>query len=211
MNSHCFSINQIKSWLATCNHGHAGLCHSVSDPWRKLNTHLTLILIDVEENCLVEQTQRCDYIALSYVWGHGSQPFQITQENIATLRETGAFAMEENYIRLPRTIKDSMLRTRRIGVRYLWVDRFCIVQDDYRHKYTQINFMASIYANAYCTIVAANGNNNNSGLPGIDPNAHPRAAPHLISDFTESCSAVTPTLLGSRSAYYHSRAWTYQE
>ncbi|KAH8693399.1 heterokaryon incompatibility, partial [Phaeosphaeriaceae sp. PMI808] len=55
-----------------------------------------------------------------------------------------------------QTIRDAMLIYRRTGVRYLWVDALCILQDSPPEELSkQINNMDSVYTNAHFTIVAA--------------------------------------------------------
>lgn len=66
------------------------------------------------------------YCALSYCWGGGNN-FAVT--NTSNLKErTQSIDMSNGS--LPRTIRDAILSTRRLGDRYLWIDGLCIVQDD---------------------------------------------------------------------------------
>lgn len=79
-------------------------CHSSGGSITKLR------LIDVEGEGRLEdfeQGQAIDYIALSYVWGTSS-------------RETGD---RKNFEPEP-LIKDAMIVTKRLGYKYLWVDRY---------------------------------------------------------------------------------------
>ncbi len=45
--------------------------------------------------------------------------------------------------------------THKLGLRYLWVDSFCIVQDSEDDKAREIAQIRWIFRNAYVTIVAA--------------------------------------------------------
>lgn len=56
---------------------------------------------------------------------------------------------------LPRTICDAVVATHGIGLRYLWVDAMCIVQDDGDDMAEQIGQMHAVYRSAYVTISAA--------------------------------------------------------
>jgi hypothetical protein len=49
----------------------------------------------------------------------------------------------------------------------LWVDKYCIDQNDPRDKQCQIQSMDRVYKGAFATIVAASGNGANSGLPSV--------------------------------------------
>lgn len=56
---------------------------------------------------------------------------------------------------LSQTIQDAIHVTRKLGIRYLWVDALCIVQDDEASKVKEIDQMGKIYSNATLTISAA--------------------------------------------------------
>lgn len=88
------------------------------------------------------------YIALSYCWG-STNPAVTTRHN---LKER---VKEIPFSDLPRTVHDAITVTRRLGIRFLWVDVLCIAQDsingeDWVHESSR---MADIYGNAYLTIV----------------------------------------------------------
>ncbi|KAB5547140.1 hypothetical protein GE09DRAFT_1130076 [Coniochaeta sp. 2T2.1] len=68
---------------------------------------------------------------------------------------------------LPATIKDSMLLCRILGVRYLWVDALCFLQDDERDVTNGVNNMDQVYELSWLTIIAACGHNAAAGLPGV--------------------------------------------
>ncbi|KAF4631732.1 hypothetical protein G7Y89_g6392 [Cudoniella acicularis] len=61
-----------------------------------------------------------------------------------------------------------------LGLRYLWVDSLCIIQDDDETHDRQISQMDRIFHSASFTIVAAHGSNAHAGLPGIRPNSRKR-------------------------------------
>jgi hypothetical protein len=52
------------------------------------------------------------------------------------------------------TYQDAISVTRRLGIKYLWIDSLCIVQDDEADVRMQIARMGSIYGNSYFTIAA---------------------------------------------------------
>ena len=69
---------------------------------------------------------------------------------------------------LPRAIKDAFEVTISLGYRYLRVDRYCVKQDIV-DKHHQIRQMDLVYRTANVTIVAAEGVDADSGLPGVYP------------------------------------------
>jgi len=56
---------------------------------------------------------------------------------------------------------------KKLGYRYLWVDRYCINQGNEEEKADQCGKMDLIYQNADLTIIAAIGDNPTYGLPGV--------------------------------------------
>ena len=94
---------------------------------------------------------RGHYVALSYCWGMPRQPVETTKATLHSYIHSGITTSS-----LPPTIEDAVQVTRKLGIRYLWVDSLCIVQDDREDKTREISQMRRIYSNAYCTISAAN-------------------------------------------------------
>jgi hypothetical protein len=68
---------------------------------------------------------------------------------------------------MPGTIKDAISVTLQLEYRYLWVDEYCIDQNDNDHRNDQIKKMDQIYRGADLTIVAAAGESKKYGLPGV--------------------------------------------
>lgn len=59
---------------------------------------------------------------------------------------------------LPQTLADTVEITRHLGIRYLWIDRLCICQDDDDDWARESAHMAEIYSNAYLVIAANHAN-----------------------------------------------------
>ncbi|KAK8104711.1 uncharacterized protein PG998_011744 [Apiospora kogelbergensis] len=194
-------LDCIRQWIHTCDHEHGEECH----PSSSQKAGRPLWLIDVEQDCLVPAAEH-RYVALSYVWG-GVESAQTTTDNIEAMQRPGA--LEEGRsggdLVVPRTIRHAMGLARRLGERHLWVDRFCICQDDALTKHAQLGFMADIYGNAYLTIVAASEWDANHGLRGIEGLTKPRdLSPHLTKDQYMECMNID-------DAIWSSRGWTFQE
>jgi hypothetical protein len=63
------------------------------------------------------------YAALSYCWGKGSTLLKTTQSTLETFKD------HIPWEKLPRTLQDAVVITRKIGLKFLWIDCLCIVQD----------------------------------------------------------------------------------
>jgi hypothetical protein len=106
------------------------------------------------------------YVALSHCWG-STRPKAIT--NTATV-ETNKRCI--SWDALEKTFQDAVDMTRRLGVRYLWIDCFCIIQDDREDWAKESSNMGSIYANSYVTLAAAKSTDSNGGLFNNIPNEY---------------------------------------
>ncbi|KAK4039195.1 heterokaryon incompatibility protein-domain-containing protein [Parachaetomium inaequale] len=87
------------------------------------------------------------YTCLSHCWA-GHAKFDLTTSNGADL------AVDINWDVLPATYQEAITLTRRLGIRYIWIDSLCIVQDDKEDWQRESATMADVYANAYLTIGA---------------------------------------------------------
>lgn len=56
---------------------------------------------------------------------------------------------------LSKAARDAILVTRNLGVKYLWIDSLCIIQDSEDDWMKEAALMADIYENSVCTIAAA--------------------------------------------------------
>lgn len=135
-----------------------------------------------------------------------------TRANHDLLRIPGALNPERGGHSLPKTILPAMLLTARLGKRYIWVDALCIIQDDNEHKHSELSNMSSIFANASVIIISANGENSNTGLPGLLHISEPRSfnlkSCRIKKDLT--VYYCRPTVI-STAAHWASRGWTFQE
>jgi hypothetical protein len=64
---------------------------------------------------------------------------------------------------LARTFQDAVVITRHLGIRYLWIDTLCIMQDSKEDWAAEGCRMGKIYENSACTIAAAAVNNPHDG------------------------------------------------
>ena len=150
-------MDNIRTWMLECLVTHTQCA-------RKTPSSLPMRVIDVgrvdslEDPYLLESSgQVAPYLALSYCWGTGKR-FVSTQDSISRRRE--GFMLAE----LPETLRDAILVTRRLGVRYLWVDALCIIQDDDDDWQSESSNMRAIYRNASFVISASDASHSDSGM-----------------------------------------------
>jgi len=97
------------------------------------------------------------YLCLSHCWG----PDQIATTTRANMQD---HKRGISLSALPKTFRDAVLLTRRLDVRYIWIDSLCIVQDDNNDWKIESAKMATIYRNAYVTIAATRSKSGSGGL-----------------------------------------------
>lgn len=115
------------------------------------------------ETSSIAQTFEDDvrYVALSHCWGSPDMAAQMLQTTTETI---SAFSQSIPWADLTKTFKDAMLVTKHLGIRYIWIDSLCIVQDDAQDWAVEASRMASVYANAHLTISAMGAADGHQGL-----------------------------------------------
>jgi hypothetical protein len=186
------SFDIVKTWINLCQNQHTKIC-SIENR----SSVPGLRLIDCDTKTLVPGEAHL-YVALSYVWGYSSE----TSEDPNKLPEN-----------LPNTIKDAITVTKRLGYRYIWIDRYCIDQTNKEGTADQVGKMDLIYQNAELTIIAAIGEDPSYGLPGVGQR---KREPQYLT----ACAKVGRHFLISTDARpklaiantkWETRAWAYQE
>jgi hypothetical protein len=92
-------------------------------------------------SCLHIRTKNetADYATLSYCWGEAQKFMLLT----TTVLEAWTERLPIEH--LPQSSQDAIEVTRALGIRYLWIDALCILQDDPIDKKTEIERMGKKY------------------------------------------------------------------
>lgn len=151
------------------------------------------------------------YVALSYCWG-GSQRHQTERNRIEGYMD--ALPWEE----LPKSIQDAIILTRALGIRYIWIDSLCIMQDCDEDKHREMARMINIYKNAILTISAARAKSCDEGFLGVQDKRVSLLQTSIKLPMACLNGAVGSVLLYPFRSLFQSgdipidkRAWTYQE
>jgi hypothetical protein len=162
---------------------------------------------EVRLHCTRNETD--PYACLSYCWG--TNPFIRTTSS--TLHQ---YQSNIQWTELPKTFQDAISFTHRLGIRYLWIDSLCIIQDsveDWRYESGQ---MANTYKNARLTIAATHSIDASGGCFST---AHPK---HYFRHWTFTDSDLRTSEFHTRIPLAHSdfvsgklplsrRGWAFQE
>lgn len=214
------TYSQIKRWIHHCLHNHS-LCQipSPSDSERPTR----LIIIDHSAGTFQLTTNAAldtRYAAVSYRWGSGEGCYMLTQETEKDMWEGTSIGV------LPKTLIDTFTIAHRLDLKYLWIDRLCILQDSREDWSREASRMALIYKHAFLTISASCASHDNQGcfrkryVPGIQPLrliSNPLLPPEGSAwgdGNASSISSLEPNKdqkLGGMLGHLVDRGWIFQE
>lgn len=208
----CFHADLSTHWLARCRQYHQQSCGRAGVLAKDLPANFRVI--DMEQRLIVPYPHGgCQYAVLSYVWGEKEMSWRMprTQQRDVRRDTEGREVIHLPQI-LPATIADSMNVAMHMGFRYIWVDAFCIVQDDDQDKVIQIPHMDAVYSCAEITIAAGCSGNADFGLHGI---SQPRCNEQVRARVDgKHLAAVLPqyeTMDEPSRSIWNTRGWTLQE
>ncbi|KAK3369420.1 heterokaryon incompatibility protein-domain-containing protein [Lasiosphaeria ovina] len=137
-------LQLIKPWLQDCQSNHPLCTPSAPQnlPKRVLDVSPPDCALRLHEPAANETGT---YFCLSHRWGT-PQPLTTTT---ATLSQRMQNIPWED---VPKTFQDAIQITRSLGVRYLWIDSLCIIQDDDADWLQQASQMCNIYRDASLTL-----------------------------------------------------------
>lgn len=171
---------------------------------------------------LGEKLKSVEYVALSHRWGtpDQKQPEEVkfastTFDNINKIREPES--IDEAI--LPRTFRDAVILTRKLGKEYLWIDSLCILQKkdkdgDPESKADwekESKLMEQVFSSAYFTIAASCADHRFDGF--LKPRA-PRQYVTLATDEGAQfhvCDVIDQFDVDVEQGELNKRGWVLQE
>ncbi|KAI1733811.1 heterokaryon incompatibility protein-domain-containing protein [Xylaria scruposa] len=214
-NGWMYPAEMIRSWINHCVDNHPACYQAPPDeplPTRVLDVGT---LESPQLRVLDSAGLRGSWVALSHCWG-GDDP---ARPRLRTTTETLArFKAGLPFEEIPRVIQDAVLVTRGLGMRYLWVDLFCIVQDSTLDWDRESATMASVYRNSYVTIAASGASSSHDSLYLEHFQISSFPVPVHLGDLYEGgkrvhylhCARLSLRKTLERDALQQ-RAWTLQE
>ncbi|KAL7966585.1 heterokaryon incompatibility domain-containing protein [Trichoderma sp. SZMC 28014] len=206
------SFAEARGWMDECLANH-------DECPAHLPTDLPTRLIEVSRLGDPESARLCEtrgqkghYCALSYCWG-GDQVLK-------TLRERyDRYQKELPYDQLPQTIKDAFQVTRSMGLKYIWIDAFCIIQDSDEDKQAEMAKMMGIYQKTQFTISVASASAATQGFlqtdyhdPSIGAFYHPlRVKEDIMGSVIISEGSSSFASVSAHQQPINTRGWTLQE
>lgn len=145
-----------QSWLSNCLGSHAS-CKA------KQPSRLPARVLDISSTnvrLLETNNRHGEYACLSHCWGPSSDS-RILRTLTANL---AMFYTNIPWTVLPRTFRDAITFARGVGIKHLWIDSLCIIQDDAEDWDREAAKMADIYTNCVLSIAAMTSDHADGGL-----------------------------------------------
>ncbi|KAH7111557.1 heterokaryon incompatibility protein-domain-containing protein, partial [Dactylonectria macrodidyma] len=150
-----------RSWLEDCSTKHSA-CRKLCGDFLAQRAELPrrVLELDARDGHVRIYESKPDemgvYATLSYVWGVEHQPVTATKQVVEKARldkDGGPWIAEGS---LPQALQDAVELTRRLNLKFLWIDVLCIIQDDPADHTQEMAKLLGIYKNAAICIRPAN-------------------------------------------------------
>ncbi|KAH6666799.1 heterokaryon incompatibility protein-domain-containing protein [Halenospora varia] len=180
------AIFRIKQWARDCVQNHSSCKSGEFAPKR-------LIYLDGRQGHQMARLVQpwpnfsSPFTALSHCWGK-------TQHVVTTKANYTKHLSSISHNCLPRTFLEAVWITRQLGLKYLWIDSFCIIQDDPDDWNAEVVNMSRLYGAAYIALAASYGPD---GDAGMFPLAHINnliLLKNVVTDFEGNFQKVLVTL-----------------
>jgi hypothetical protein len=148
----------IMNAIQDCTRNHSG-CNRAQASSSNFSQFPKRILELTNDRVLLREdlSVRSHYACLSHCWGN---PDDVTQTTLTSLQD---FKIEVPWNKLTKSFRDAIDICRRLGIKFLWIDSLCIIQDCESDWNDQSKNMASIYENAFLTIAATKSKDSTAG------------------------------------------------
>ncbi|KAL7621821.1 hypothetical protein AAE478_007321 [Parahypoxylon ruwenzoriense] len=152
----------VQTWLDRCLKSH-GLCQNRALAGFSPTRLLELVTMGTEKTFRLVQHGEFDpserYVTLSHCWGTepASKKLRLLVSTISDLRGGTPVAV------LPRTFRHAFEIIERLHVRYIWIDRLCIIQDLEDDWRAESAVMQLVYRNGFLNIAALGASDDQGG------------------------------------------------
>jgi hypothetical protein len=151
-----------------------------------------------------ENISEARYVGLSHMWGLFPIPSTLT-ENIESFRTAIPEAL------LPPNFRDAVICTRALGIRYLWVDALCIIQDSKEDWEGEAARMEDVFSGAYCILAASRAPDSEAGFLRPRPDRRYATFKSGLNDSYYVCESIDDFQRDIIQGDLNSRAWVLQE
>ena len=133
---------------------------------------------------------------------------RLTERNLSAL--TKEYGLETRNAKIPLTVSDAIKVVKDLGLRYLWCDRLCIIQEPGSDREHNVTWMGHIYSEALLTIVAADSQSAHAGIQGVNTDRDLRNESIHVR-IAKGITLFLPAEIERDYRPWAERAWTFQE
>lgn len=173
----------LRGWLRECDQSHkcylrdmGGQLHADLPVLPTRIVDLGLLHASTKPRLLITNGARAKYAALSHRWPAVPGLLTVTDK-------VQEFQVEIPDDALSKTFRDAFAMAMALGIRYIWVDCLCILQDDRAGWERESQKMGSFYEQAYLTIAA-------TAVPGTMSDSF--FSQHIPTTLELPCDATAP-------------------
>lgn len=158
----------MKLWLNDCMHGPN---HKDCQVQARTKPPTRLVEVGTESEPLLRLVEidrfhdfNDRYVALSFPWGNASFFCTYRVDPSGMGHDYEAFKQRIPEDKLPQTLKDAVICTRRLGMRYIFIDSICILQGPDGDFIDEAKKLEDIFGGAALVIAATRTQHQHSGL-----------------------------------------------
>ncbi|KAF1984229.1 CNVH-domain-containing protein [Aulographum hederae CBS 113979] len=202
-----------QTWISTCVKSHPKCASRVENHKTTLLPRRILDLgadLSGPVKVLTTNGERGQYACLSHCWGK-TKNITLSNGNKEDL------SRKVPWKEMPKTYTDAIKFCRKLGIRYLWIDALCIIQDSAEDWLDESGKMGSYYGNCHVTLAATTAPDHDGGCEVYGP---PQKYSGTGLDGLPYCVFIRPKTahIYNQKADHHAdrfplltRAWVYQE
>lgn len=203
------SWKQADAWITNCLQNHPN-CRVRRNQISKENWPARLLDVGNGNTLFIKPfcpaaTELPKYMTLSHCWG-GVVSKRLLKENQAAFIGTG-IPLEE----LPKTFRDAVGVTRKLGVKFLWIDSLCIIQDSSDDWDLESSKMCHIYENSYLNLAAGASPDSNGGLFNARSPTSILPCQAQVGEGTNTKVAISDYKCNKEELVLFTRGWVLQE
>lgn len=150
------SVSLVRRWIAACEEHENCRTRSLTDIYKTQGHPRFARIVDVQDGSSDPRLADADqvpagaiYMTLSHCWGDPNhKPLTLTLDTLAPFKKGIPWNT------LPKTFADAIVFTRNMGIRYIWIDSLCIIQDCADDWASQSAVMCEIYTGSYLNLAA---------------------------------------------------------
>ncbi|KAF2641854.1 HET-domain-containing protein [Massarina eburnea CBS 473.64] len=205
----------LQHWINDCNIKHVCRPKDPVLPKRLIDLSATKNPGILKLDCSKDRSDS-NYAALSHRWGDPNlhREFRLQKDNLSQWQR------QLELKKLPKTFRDAVTITRMLGIRYLWIDSLCIVQNSIEDWRAECQKMEEVFSSAYVTLSATCSNGTSDGFLKPHPEEGPKARTYSPINVPTAngrssrvyiCNAIDDFKRDVEEAELSTRGWVFQE